>query len=405
MNQNIKSLKIIIFFVALISGLNVTLGQEEIEIKGTVYDEFDDPIPYAAVGIPSKYIGTSTNDEGQFSLKLKQDNLSDTLEISSIGYKTYKIKIQDFISQKISDIKLEEEVTSLDAVVIVNPADLVKDALKKLRKTTLSSKHQIDMLYRRSSVENGKTRFMVEHYLNLVDYGPTDLKIDQIGIAEARKSADYRFAFKKQPVHAVNIMAQINPLRQNIYVKDYKWEKLDFTSYDGEDVLIVKGTKRDQKNFKEDNWIKFYIGMDTYAIYKVDVSRYASKFSNLTAFYIYKKDSNGKLVLSYHNRQANFRTPISEVKQKQLNLKSKNVVSSYRHEAIVLNIESDKKKINPRNVVYNRTDIGDYEIAYNPDFWKTIALPPDTKFYKKSVAELESIYGVSLETQFEAVNK
>lgn len=405
MNQNIKSLKIIIFFIALISGLNVTLGQEEIEIKGTVYDEFDDPIPYAAVGIPSKYIGTSTNDEGQFSLKLKQDNLSDTLEISSIGYKTYKIKIQDFISQKISDIKLEEEVTSLDAVVIVNPADLVKDALKRLRKTTLSSKHQIDMLYRRSSVENGKTRFMVEHYLNLIDYGPTDLKIDQIGIAEARKSADYRFAFKKQPVHAVNIMAQINPLRQNIYVKDYKWEKLDFTSYDGEDVLIVKGTKRDQKNFKEDNWIKFYIGMETYAIYKVDVSRYASKFSNLTAFYIYKKDSKGKLVLSYHNRQANFRTPISEVKQKQLNLKTKNVVSSYRHEAIVLNIESDKKKINPRNVVYHRTDIGDYEIAYNPDFWKTIALPPDTKFYKKSVAELESIYGVSLETQFEAVNK
>lgn len=405
MNQNIKSLKIIIFFIALISGLNVTLGQEGIEIKGTVYDEFDDPIPYAAVGIPSKYIGTSTNDEGQFSLKLKQDNLSDTLEISSIGYKTYKIKIQDFISQKISDIKLEEEVTSLDAVVIVNPADLVKDALKKLRKTTLSSKHQIDMLYRRSSVENGKTRFMVEHYLNLVDYGPTDIKIDQIGIAEARKSADYRFAFKKQPIHAVNIMAQINPLRQNIYVKDYKWEKLDFSSYDGEDILIIKGTKKDQKHHKEKNWIKFYIGMETYAIYKVDVSRYASKFSNLTAFYIYKKDSKGKLVLSYHNRQANFRTPISEVKQKQLNLKTKNVVSSYRHEAIVLNIESDKKKINPRNVIYNRTDIGDYEIAYNPDFWKTIALPPDTKFYKKSVAELESIYGVSLEIQFEAVNK
>lgn len=396
---NLLAVSVISFF-----SIHLTSAQNKIELSGTVLDEFKTSIPYAAVGIPSKYIGTSTNDDGVFLFEVTTENLSDSLEISSIGFKTFKIKIQDFIDQKLDTITLVEDIVSLDAVSLVQTIDIVKDALKNLRKTALSDKHQTNMLYRRSSVENGKTRFMVEHYLNLIDYGPSDLKFDEIVIAEARKSADYRFAFKKQPAHAVNVMAQINPLRQNINEKDYEWSRLDDSSYDGEDLLVVQGTKKGQKQHKAHNWIKLYIGMDNYGIYKVEVSRHASQFSNLKAFYIYKKDNNGKLVLSYHNREANFRTPISETKQKQLNLKTKNVVSSYRHEAIVLNIVTDKKKMKVTNSISERKDIGDYDIKYNAAFWKSISLPPETKFYKKSVKELESIFGVPLETQFNAVN-
>lgn len=245
---------------------------------------------------------------------------------------------------------------------------------------------------------------MVEHYLNLMDYGPSDRKLDQIGIAEARKSADYRFAFRKQPAHAINVMTNLNPLRQNINEKDYDWKRLDDTSYDGEDVLIIQGVKKSEKGSKEHNWIKFYIGMDTYGVYRIEISRYATEFANLKGFYIYKKDSNGKLVLSYHNREAKFKVPISEEKQRLLKLKSKNVECSYRHEAIVLQIETDRKKFDVKNIISERMDIGDYDIPYHPEFWKTVSLPPETKFYKKSVQELESIYGVPLETQYNAVN-
>ena len=396
--------KLLICIISFFTCVTIASAQDKVEITGTVFDEYQMPIPYAAIGIPSKYVGTSSNDDGAFSLLLSNENLSDSLEISSMGFKTYIIKVQDYIDNKIDAIVLKDNIVSLDAVIIGNTSYVVKMALKNLRKTSLSSRHQIDMLYRRSSVENGKTRFMVEHYLNLLDYGPSDIKLDEIGIAEARKSADYRFAFRKQPAHAVKVMTQINPLRSNINVKDYEWKTVDDTSYDGEDILIVQGIKTSQKLHKEKNWIKLYIGMDTYAIYKVEVSRYASKFSNLKAFYIYKKDNTGKLVLSYHNREANFRTPISEDKQKMLNLKNKNVVSSYRHEAIVLHIETDKKKFNINNSILEKKDIGDYDIPYNSEFWYTISLPPETKFYKKSVKELESIYGVSLETQFNGVN-
>ncbi|WP_339623472.1 carboxypeptidase-like regulatory domain-containing protein [uncultured Winogradskyella sp.] len=397
-------LKKLLLIISVFLGVTIASSQNKIEITGTVFDEYEMPIPYASVGIPSKYIGTSTNDDGVFSMRVSAENMSDSLEISSIGFKTYKIKVEDYINNNVTTIILKEEVVSLDAVIIQKPAEIVKIALKNLRKTSLSSRHQIDMLYRRSSVENGKTRFMVEHYLNLMDFGPSDLKLDEVGIAESRKSADYRFAFKKQAAHAVHVMTQINPLRKNINVKDYQWKRIDDTAYDGEDILIIQGKKKSQKKHQEKNWIKLYIGLDTYGIYKVEVSRHASEFSNLKAFYLYKKNSDGKLVLSYHNREANFRTPISEEKQRLLKLKTKNVVSSYRHEAIVLHIETNRKKFDVKNSISESKDMGDYNITYNADFWRAISLPPETKFYKKSVTELESIYGVPLETQFNGVN-
>ena len=396
--------KKILILTTILSLTNI-LAQKKLELSGIVYDLDKNPIPYTAVGIPSKKIGTATNDDGEFSLKINQENLTDSLEISTIGFKTYKIKIQDYLDKKIKSITLEEEVVQLATITLQKPDFYVKKALKELKNNTLSDKHQMNMLYRRSSVEDGKTRFLVEHYLNILDYGPSDTRLDKIGIAEIRKSADYRFTFKKQPVHAVNIMAQINPLRQRIYESDYDWERVDDTSYDGEDILIIQGTKKDQQKHKDKNWIRFYIGLDTYAIYKIDVSKYASPFAGLEAFYIYKKDNEGKLVLSYHNREARFRTAISPQQQKLLKLKTKFVESSYRHEAIVIDIEKDKKKFDIKNTIYDKQDIGDYSIKYNSDFWKNISLPPETKFYKKSVKELESIYGVTLEDQFKAVNK
>ncbi|GAL62712.1 hypothetical protein [Algibacter lectus] len=77
---------------------------------------------------------------------------------------------------------------------------------------------------------------------------------------------------------------------------------------------------------------------------------------------------------------------------------------SYRLEAFVYNIEIDKKKIRIRGFG-DDTDMGSLDLPYHPQFWRNLSMPPDTKFYKKIKSELESNYGVSLEKQFELVNK
>ena len=41
------------------------------------------------------------------------------------------------------------------------------------------------------------------------------------------------------------MIAKQNPLRKGIYRNDYKWEVIDDTSYDGEDVIVVEGKEKE----------------------------------------------------------------------------------------------------------------------------------------------------------------
>ena len=112
--MNNSSLKYILFFSLFISHSLCVFGQEKLDVEGFVKDNLGNEVPYAAVSIPSKYIGTSTTEDGNFYLNLISTNLEDFLEVSSIGFLTYKIKVGDFLKLSDKTIKLKEDVVSLE---------------------------------------------------------------------------------------------------------------------------------------------------------------------------------------------------------------------------------------------------------------------------------------------------
>ncbi len=385
-----------VFFLALLTCLSTTINaQQKIKLTGLVVDESDLSIPYAAVGITSKGIGTSTTEDGTFSLLVSNSNLNDVLEVSSIGFETYKIKVQDYINLNEKKIVLKEAVTSLDEIVITNtePDEYVKNALRKMSKTTINRGHQLKVLYRRFSTEDTKARFLVEHYMHVLDPGPRRGAYEGFEIVTGRKSADYRFLKKKLNFHPMSVMGNRNPIRTGFSIKDYNWERIGDSSYDGEDILIFEG--REKKNKK--NFIKLYIGLDTAGIYRVETS-------DLNSLYIYKKNEDGKLVLSYHNRTRVGQMKLTDLQKKILKTNRDYVTESYKHEVFVLGVETKPREVYKSEYKKIWQDMGEIKVDYKPEFWSTFSLPPETKFYKKSVQELESIYGVSLENQFKLVN-
>ena len=144
--------------------------------------------------------------------------------------------------------------------------------------------------------------------------------------------------------------------------------------------------------------LKHYIGMDNYAIYKVENTA-------LNSVYIYKKNIDGKLYLSYHNREWKYKSKLTPEMQKISGKKKSFVNTAYRHEMFVLGLETNRKKIEYSGNDIIKQDIGDINVPYNVNFWNNFIAPPETKFYKKSVSELESNFGVPIETQFKLVNK
>ncbi len=376
------------FFIFLAT-IKLFAQQEKIVITGTLQDEFGDTIPYAAITIPSKNIGTTSTEEGTYYLSISKENLLDTLVVSSMGFQTYNICVQEYVDKKLNTIVLKENVTALDVVEVSDAKEILKESLKSAEENFISDTHQLKLLYRRSSVEQNISKFFVEQYILLLYKGP-GYYAKKIAVTESRKSADYRFVKVKQNQHAINIMLDINPLADPSFLKRMEWEKIGDTNYDNEGVLIVQGTKGHVK-------IKMYIGIETNAIYRIENS-------DLNAVFVYKKNEAGKLYLSYHNREWISSRKIDPQTQKALKLKSPKVQTAYRHEVFVTGIESDKKKMKMKSFGGHGQDMGDIKIPYHPEFWANYSLPPETAFYKKIKTELESNYGVPLETQFKYSN-
>lgn len=119
-----------------------TLLAQNTQVKGLVVDGFDTPIPFAAVTtIANKNIGISTTEDGEFSLLITNNELQDSILVSSLGFKTFTIKVSDYLALKEKKITIEEDVFEMDEVVLLLPKLYVLEALKRLKESTISTTH------------------------------------------------------------------------------------------------------------------------------------------------------------------------------------------------------------------------------------------------------------------------
>ena len=389
----------IIVFVSLfcMTSIRTEAQEKKITLEGVIQDNTEMTIPYVAVSIPSKNIGTTSSEEGRFYLMLQESNLQDVLEISSMGFKTFTIKVEDYLHQEDKTIVLEDDVNELETVVIKSMKEYIPEVLKKVKETFLNDTHQLNLVYRRSDVQQGVSKFFIEHHMSMIVKGPRS-SIRSMEVNEARKSADYRISKRKQWNHAAVYMMDLNPMKDHYTpMKKMKWNKIGASTYDGEDVVILEGTKENVDGVDGTVTTTIYVGYDTNNVYRIESSVGE-------CVYQYAKNADGKMYLSYHKREYTGHEKISKLHQQGLGLKSPQISVSYRHEVFVLSIITDKKKFTAKGYEEWDKDMVDIKLPYNPTFWDNLSLPPDTDFYKKIKTELESNFGVPLETQYKYSN-
>jgi hypothetical protein len=90
----------------------------QIVLKGEVTDVLKKPIPYCSIGVLGKSIGTLTNEDGKFELKIKQNNFNDSIKVFCLGYVERVYLLKDFISPNAIKIELEEDVHQLEEIEV-----------------------------------------------------------------------------------------------------------------------------------------------------------------------------------------------------------------------------------------------------------------------------------------------
>lgn len=98
----------------------VIIGQTV--IKGTVADaDTGLPLPYVNIGFIERGLGTVSEEDGTFNFSFDSNLLTDrdTLKISYVAYKEYKIPFSEVVkNSKFFEIKLEPDILSLNEVVL-----------------------------------------------------------------------------------------------------------------------------------------------------------------------------------------------------------------------------------------------------------------------------------------------
>lgn len=169
------------------------------ELKGKVADFLTyGPIESASVYIKNTTVGTISNADGNFVLIVPKEHVNDTLVISSIGYKSFNMVISAF--ENGSDIFLEEDIASLDEVVIVadpRPTDgngIMLKALEKLPNNLPETAYLQKGFLRHKERNKKEYKWLIESAITLYDssYASGAKNNLKINVDETRKSYDLR---------------------------------------------------------------------------------------------------------------------------------------------------------------------------------------------------------------------
>lgn len=112
------------------------------QIVGKVTNTQGLPLPYVNIYLQNSYIGTTTNDDGNYSLGVFE-NKEYRITFQFLGYKSLTKTVAPASFPFILNISLEEETTSLDEVVVNTSED---PAYHIIRKTIAQRKENIERL-------------------------------------------------------------------------------------------------------------------------------------------------------------------------------------------------------------------------------------------------------------------
>lgn len=183
---------LLIFFLAL--GIAPVSAQNEshyISVSGVVKDKKSKKkLEYVNVSIPGTGIGTVTNEDGEFLIKINDSIDAKSIEISHLGYSNYKLPLDRQNPQR-AEIFLTANVNLLNEVVVesIEPQDLIRKAMQNVEKN-YSPKANLMTGFYRETVKKGR------NYINISEavigiyktpYKDGGITRDRVQIEKGRK--------------------------------------------------------------------------------------------------------------------------------------------------------------------------------------------------------------------------
>ncbi|MHC1703031.1 MAG: carboxypeptidase-like regulatory domain-containing protein [Tenuifilaceae bacterium] len=270
-----------------------------ITLKGQVLDkQTSNPLSYVTVGIIENNIGTVSNFDGFFSLKIPSSFVNSTIIVSHLGYKSQKIPAELLLSQKV-DIFLETDYISLQEVIIhnIDPLSVVKKAYKNRSNNYSQEPIYITSFYREGVIKDDK-------YIN---YSEAVLKIFKSSYSKSPESDQIKLLKSRKIINVDQTDTLILKIRSGIkscltldlaksipdffdpeYIDSYNYSRVDIVSIDSRNAYAIAF---EQKETEKEALFKgiLYIDMNNFALVRAEFEVNPKHIRNADDLFIVKR--------------------------------------------------------------------------------------------------------------------
>jgi hypothetical protein len=275
-----------------------------------------DPIVFASVYQTGTSIGTVTNSDGEFILKIPGNNPEGTISITHLGYKNKEVEVSELLS-KSNKILLESYSIPIEELIVRNLSaeGLLIEALNRKKDNYNLEPEMQTGFYRETIKQNRNYVSISEAVLDIYNSGYRDnFDFDRIKIFKGRKSKDVKkmdtilVKFQGGPRTAMFIDLMKNP--GVILDPDY------FGYYDFKLNGIVKINDRDNYVIEFDQARSFeiplyqgkvYVDVESIAITSVDFKLSDRSLKSAASLLVKKKPASMKIDVQQGHYLVNYR--------------------------------------------------------------------------------------------------
>jgi hypothetical protein len=275
-----------------------------IQLSGQITDSKNkQPISYAYVFLKSKPLGTLSNSEGYFIIKLPEDTWEDSIFFSCIGYQMEGLKIAKLDPAE-NAISLAPLLTQIKEVTVrpVNPEEILKTALENISKNYSPKPQFLTAFYRETIRQNRNYVVLSEAILQIYKAKYNGFATDQVKIFKGRKSPFVQkmdtIVFKFQGGIYTSLLLDIakNPSTfiADDYFNLYNFKFDEITTIEGRSAYVIAFDQKDQLPFALYKG-KIYIDVKTMAFVRADFMLSPKGIDNATSMLVRKSPPGVKV--------------------------------------------------------------------------------------------------------------
>jgi hypothetical protein len=362
-----------------------------ISFKGRVFDDDQkEALPFTNISILRSNIGTLSNSDGDFELKIPATMQEDSIVVSCIGYRQYSKPINDIVDQKYN-IYLHPTTFQLKEIKVtgINPQEIVNRILSKINLNYPQHSEIMTAFYREVLKQDSKYIDVAEAVLEIKKavYG-NEFDQDKVKVVKGRKNenvqafqfVDFKIQGGPYYITMLDVVKTLDSFLDPEFREFYKYSLDDIVERDNR-TLYVLGFKPREKVDYPCYQGKLFVDMSTFALVQADfsLSRAGLKFAHSSLikkkpkdFYVRPIDVDYKVSYRRSENQWHLNHAQASIRFK---VKSKeNKVNSTFHstsDLLIADIKPDDGTHFKRDELFNPKDIFTEIITnYDEDFWE-----------------------------------